>query len=721
MAQFRLTRKAAEGLYSAPGSLIVSADVANSCLKAVPKPLAAFVLHPTGLVAHPSETVSRDAGEGTPFVGLPTGLMAIVTSKHPRPSLADFLAYAEAQNPAIMPQVLKVPRIGVWAKIKLRQFLSKRLAAQFGADRAQLGQLQQQLVQLRAQNEQLWLGFEKARRMIVGIGYRTRTISFDIAPGAHNVGICDDANRHSYSQILPVDLASFSGISLFVRSLGDACDGKLSLVVRRRSDQAVVAAVDVPYEHFKEGWHHFSLPHAVGRTFGDGVLQLEWLGAGGPQFALADEVADRFGNGKAESLAMRIERGLTEPSPAEQTPVAESKLVRTRIRPDMLREQGHYLGGLEAEQQRTSELGTDVLMIDPDNRWLQIHALPHGIAGFLVPSGLGTRSSHVSAQLTIGHSIAAPCVAMLIAGVDGAITVDAVEALVADYADSAMPNTGQAHGLQWVAQPVKQGSTEHLSLRFDEPLSAAQDLLLAVLPLIPGRADRSWCRWHDITIAQDLPLDEEPSQPSAEQRLTVEKCKAYIRAHRFPELADQLTYYKGSQGHIDQRERLGFWPIEFSDDTGAMQLNPIEGGICAAVLGNGLPENTRRVACEIGTAHKLADPFIYVMGTFPKDLDIDATITDIAASVSKGTLDGSTENGVRWAAKTVSALQKRTLELRFDELVTAENELFFAVLPSAEGGTGYGWCRWYMLAFETLAADGIVTPLEIPQLQEVAQ
>lgn len=711
MTELTLTRKAAAGLYTAPFSLIIEERMARRYNAILPDGLSVFVLNATGLISCRGER-NTSGQASVAFVGLPRGLLGFVLPAGMGSLLHDFLQFAEAQKPWHMPEVLNVPSFSLFKKSIITHYINRLLSRSLLDQNTSLSTGARQLVELREKNEQLSLGFEKARRMIVGAGYSTRTICFDLPAGSENVGPSENEESSSFSQVLPVDLASFTGLSLFTAREASSNKGTLSVVIRRRSDSSIIGSSIVPYARFEAGWHHFAMSDIAGRAFGDGILQLEWQGTNGPLFALADEIADRFGAEDGSTLALRIERGLVEPSRLMEAPAFERQHVRHKLDAKALREQGCFFGGVEEEASKSAELGTDVCSLDNAGRWLQTHVLKDGIAALELPNSLKVGTTQVRAQISLAHRNAEPCVALLVSAPAGTLTTDVVNAWLERQNGSALTATGQTDHLQWATLVMKPGASDFIDLRYTHALSTEHDLLLGVVPFVTGRNDRGWCRWQHVTITQQINAVEDITDVSPQLAELASSRAAQIRVHRFPELADHLSYYEGKQKHIALREKLGFWPIEFSDDTGAMQLHPFKSGLCAAVLESGLPENVRRVACEVGTAHGQADDFIYVLGTMPVGKKQEATIEEVAASVKDGLMAGSNVAGAQWSAVSLKAREKRTLELILENPSGCGETVFFATLPAIEGKISYGWCRWYLLSFEMMPFEGAITLLE---------
>ncbi len=711
MTELTLTRKAAAGLYAAVSSLIIEERAARKYNAVLPDGVSTFVLHTSGLVSCKGEKdVARQAG--VPFVGLPYGLLAFVVSKGMRPIVKSFLQFAQEQKPRYMPEVLVVPTFGLFRKNKLSHSFNIILSRNLSDKNTSLSAAARQLVELREKNEQLSLSFEKARRMIVGAGYSTRTICFDLPAGSESIGPSENEVSYSYGQILPVDLASFTGISLFVARAAPVEEGVLSVILRRRSDSAIIGASTVPYVSLKAGWHHFAMQEVAGRTFGDGILQLEWQGANGPHFALAEEIADRFGAEDGSTLALRIERGLVEPARLMDASAFERHNVRSKLDAKALSEQGRFFGGAEEEAAQATELGAEVLRLDKAGRWFQTHVLKENLAALELPQSLAAGITEVRAKVSLAHRHAAPCVALLVIAPAGSLTTDTVKNWLKQHKDKALAATGQSESLQWAAKVLTPGDSDFIELKFAEALSAEHDMLLGVLPLVAGKNGFGWCRWQHVTLTQQVKALENIAGVSQQLTEFAGSRAAQIRVHRFPEIAGHLSYYQGRQRHIGLREELGFWPLEFSDDTGAMQLHPLKNGVCAAVLESGLPENVRRVACEVGTAHSQADEFIYIVGTMPVGEELAATIDGVAASIKDGLMVGSNAAGAQWAAVTLKAREKSTLEMMLQQTSGRGQTIFFATLPAVQGKTSYGWCRWYLLSFEMQPYDGGITLLE---------
>ncbi|MBL4836825.1 MAG: hypothetical protein JKY34_04540 [Kordiimonadaceae bacterium] len=743
MTELRLTRKAASLLYSATGSIIVSAALVRQCQSVMPPSFTLVVLHGgAGILACPSETLSPEKlpprSDCIPFIGLPYGLLGIVASKRHTSVVESFLAFCATQAPAVPPSVLWCSRFNPLLRGKISTFIAQLLAIRLQKKQKDLTEIQHQTVHLRRQNEKLWQGFENARRMIAGIGYNTRSICYDLTPGSDSVGIEAGSASADYSQTLPVDLSNFTGISLYVAALAEGKPaGAVTLVIRRRADNRVIGTARQLYKDFATGWQHFTFSAdagpaglgGAGRANGEGLLQLRWDGAGGPRFAVAEEYAERFGakasdvsGGFGSSLALRIERGLVEPSIEAGSAPFETDTATTSLSPTLLYTQGAFLGGPDLQARRDAELGSSVMLLDSAGRYLQLHGLKENTCALRLPGVLGVGTVEASTHVTLPHMNASSCLIVLVAGTKG-VTAEVVDALIADIGAQGLAATGTKDGLTWSLKTLMPGHSEHLSLAFRDGLTDTQDLLLVVAPQVPPQNNSAWVQWHDVSIKQRFLPADNPVEISPGQTQVATACKRQVRVHKFSEILDQVAYYKGEEAHGALYAKHGFWPIQFSDDVGAipMQLHPFKEGICAAVLENGLPENVVRLACEIGTGHQQADRFIYCVGVVPKGANRTEAIDAVGAAITAGDSAGMLPDGTEWSAVTISALEKRTLELMLTGPTRRGAEAFFAVMPTGTGNVSYGWCRWYLLSLEMVPQEGAVTLLTSEENLEAAQ
>ncbi|MBV1900863.1 MAG: hypothetical protein KUG56_04235, partial [Kordiimonadaceae bacterium] len=113
--------------------------------------------------------------------------------------------------------------------------------------------------------------------------------------------------------------------------------------------------------------------------------------------------------------------------------------------------------------------------------------------------------------------------------------------------------------------------------------------------------------------------------------------------------------------------------------------------------------------------------FIYCVGVVPKDANRTEAIDAVGAAITAGDRAGMLPDGTEWSAVTISALEKRTLELTLAGPTGRGAEAFFAVMPTSAGTVSYGWCRWYLLSLEMVPQEGAVTLLTSEENLEAAQ
>ncbi len=700
MSELAITRAAFESIYTACDSLIVDASLKRLVGGLVPASISVFLLHGNGVVSLPDEKISGKT-RTVSFIGLPGGVLGVVARRANRSLVDAFQQHAARHNPHTLPRSLIVS--GFSRKQTVLRFLNDLLGQRVGRDRQSLSRMQKQLSALRTGFQKLSLALDKSERMMRNTGLDTQMVVFDLPPGTASVGPGDADGGSGYCQSLPVDIAGVVALELHVASV-TAGAGNLVVAIRGVINKKVVASFTVAFEDFVEGWHHFSLQEPVSQISGGAELCVLWqpvdssLGAG-PQFSRADEIADRFGDEKSQSLAMRIETGYRTP---ELTPTADDVtvdiLAHTPIMASDLFGKGGFLGGHALEIEGNNKRGWPVLKVDTQEGWLQTHPLADDVAAFHAARCVAPFAREVEAFVGLEHEKAAPCIAVLAAFDPGIVGEADVHKLIARIGKSNSPSmAGSQDGISWCAAPLVAMVSTRLRLNFNAPLTNMHDIVLAAVPLFEDDQSFGWCRWRELRFGYQLPEEKTTSMSLTPTKPHTSRA---VRVHSFTDIAERIVFYRGRYAHDQLRANLGFLPIQMLDDVGAMQTNPLEETVCAAILDGGLPEYSRRLACEVGTAHANAQRFSYIIGLVSKDAaSPQELIEDVGRQVQDQQYVGQTD-AVAWSSVTVSAMKKRRIALDLPAWSKQGDLPFFLAVP-ADGSRQFGWCRWYSLAIET--------------------
>ncbi len=703
MAELKITRAAFASIYAASDSLIVDADLERVVTGLVPETITLFLLDSNGVISLAGEKAAKSP-KTSHLIGMPTGVMGVIAAPAKMGMVASFLEHAERHKPHVLPSVLTVAGFG--RKRKILTFLTDLFADQLVRDRQNLAATQGQLAALRTSFQKQSLALDKSARMMRGVGLGTHTVVFDLPKGAGSVGPSDseDTAGYTYSQSLPVDIVGIVGLELYVSSV-EKGEGNLIVAIRGAASKKVAACFMVSYDYFAVGWHHFALEEPVSHMIGGAEVCILWQPSeksshAGPRFSRADETADRFGDENHRSLALRIETGCMAPrlTPTADDVICDS-LAYTPIMASDIFAKGGFLGGHALEVEGNSRRGWPVLSVDThEGSWLQTHPLADGLAAFHVARGIAPHAREIEASVGLEHKKAAPCIAVL-AAVDPSSEGDAkIHDIITRIGKEGGPGfAGEQDGITWCAAPLVAMEKTRLRIRFEAPLSEAYDLILAAIPVFDHDQSFGWCRWRELSFGYQLP---ETTASTGAVPTLVPQAAPSVRVHSFTDIADRIVFYRGRYVHDQLRMKLGFLPIQMLDDVGAMQTNPLEDRLCAALLDGGVPEDATRVACEVGTAHASARRFSYVLGVMPQDTkDMEHLIESVGQQVSDRQFFGRTDTAA-WASVTVSAMTKHRVLLELPNWVRQGDIVFFFAIP-ADGNREFGWCRWYSLTIET--------------------
>ncbi|UTW60048.1 hypothetical protein KFE96_06990 [Kordiimonas sp. SCSIO 12603] len=719
MFTFSVTREALSSFYAAPLSLMVSADIFNSLKPVFPTGISVFCLREEGVIslkAPPKDkkgSKDREANSGSVALsGMPTGLLGIVTSEamaKKGDSFCEFVLFHGAQKPEQL-TLEKQGKFGLLkgyeaSQLQFIKFTNNLLANDLVNLYEKFGKKEQQLVSLRRKNEELWLGNEKAKRMIAGIGFSTRSVSFELLPGEAAITFGEGDAR--FSQVLPTDLAGFTGLALYLTDIPEG-DGSLSVSIARRADDSLVGKLTVPFSLLKDGWNDFSTADAVRRTFGDGIISISYNGEEAPKVMLADQAVDRFGL-EHSSIAIRVYKGLEDTAifSEDDFQLCDPETVNLSQNGASLMKFAEFVPGPEEQKRCEQALGGTVLY--PEKTALTVRLVQSEITGFRVSKQITPSMRYIKAMASRTYADESPLLVALIAGNDGKIPTD-----IDGFLNSLGPErvmSGQDGVLAWTSMVLSGDADQFFILPVTDCLVGKTDLVFAAKPLGVGK-NPGVLQWKSLEIEAVHTLSADNIRPiPEEQRLIGENRKTQVRVSRFSELVGRVEYYAGQTKKQQLADKHGFSPLMVNDGTGAMQTHPLADALSASIMAGGAVVGARQVMAEIGTGHEAAPSFTYILMVIPTDLDNrQEIIEEIAEKVALGMLDSrDEESGVFWSSQTVPAMFRSTLTVEFDRPRTEAGDVVFAVLP-INGDITCGWCNWYMFANLT---DGYEHPLNI--------
>lgn len=699
VTDLRLTPAAMKALYASPCAIVISHSIADRLQQYIPSSMDVIILAEGGILKLKAEGAIEHASFAQ-FIGLPAGLIGFAVTAQHESMVQPFLEYATRQVPLCIPRIHIVKTLGR-AKA-FTQFINQALAERMAITAEHAAQSQHQLVVSRLAHEKTKTALNKAVRMMDGIGYGARAIVYDLPVGNDAVGMPDKSDTYSYAQELPVDLTGLSAFSLHVADAASA-SGKLLCVIRRASDKKPTFTTTVDYTSLKHGWYRFALAQPIVAFGGECELYLSWTGKNGPKFSGTSMRVDRFGTEGGQSLAMRIEKSIT---PVDDLLLGtETDLSAVDSRPlatvtasgaDVF-SRSQFYGGSELEAAINDRNGWPVLSADDKHGWLQTHLLADELSGIHMAGAFGPDVRSASINVHLAHAKAAPCVVFLVAAEpEIASSEETRERLKQFGASEALNAQGSEDVIAWSAAVLHAGDSAQLTLSLND--TTKKDMILIAKPLHSSKADFGWCQWNDLSISYAL---QDDIDVVAAPKKTGDMMRA-IRAVSFPEIADRIEFYRGKYQHNKLRLSLGFMPVQMHNEFAAMQINPLKGQVCAAELLGGIPENTVRISCDVGTAHAQAARFTYILGLVSKKCEDRSSVIDsVVQEVSGGMPTGSSDDTV-WNSIDLPKLHRKELSLNIPATARTGDIPFFCVIPS-DGSTSFGWCRWYSLAFETSA------------------
>jgi Family of unknown function (DUF6212) len=720
-----ITHRAFGLFYRATTAVLVGQSISGRVAEFLPEGVAVFHLSKDGLIdLFPTGAVTAHNSANDlapiPLVGMASGLVAVLVGTACAESADALVAHCGKQGMWRIPPVHIMPRFGRSAVSSAISFLAAALAENLKIEYQQLATAQHQMAALRVRHERLWLNFEKARRMIQGVGYGLSAVSYSLEPGEKSVGPSSalPGAPYEFFQILPTDLSGFVGISLFVAEEPTSTDGNLTVSIRRRADGALIGGQTVPYCDIEAGWFNLGFEHAMPVTVGDCVLEISWQGEGGPNLALADVCANRFGDAAGRSLAVQIIKGLADPSRenTEGEALAQPHLWQEYFGHNLI-DFGSFLGGPKAEKTASEKLGNQVISSNGDEGWLQTHMLAEVVSGWRMPALLTPGSTNLRVSCLSDHENTPPGLYMVMAlptNISDAVALKLFSE-IGQGTDQPLVGNDAERGIYWSAAVVLPKCETRLELEFGKPLNTALDVILAVKPVM-GIADYGHARWLKLGIGRGYSALALPASEAGEGEAPYGQAGHQcwqIRTHRLSEIASQISFYQGRAKLAALTSDLGFSPMMISEDTGALQTHPFNGEASVGVLHRGVPVGAQRISAEIGTAHETAPRFTYILGVVPSDAaGKEALISDMIARVRGGEILGhDPASGMCWSARTMQAMSVKTLALEFAEGPKQAGDVVFAVF-AAEGSDSYGWCRWYSYDVEIAAEAAFQYRLE---------
>lgn len=734
-----LTAEAISLMYTCPFKVAVGEDLAVKIADVFPLSIAVLVLEKSGSMRALSELSASNLKYQTPF-GAPTGLGGFLVGEGCQRAAQAWQVYIGACESHYVPAIEVASGFKRALQIKAAKWVARALSANLDELDRQSGVQEAEIAYLRQRNEQLLYHYEKARRVINGIGFDHKFLSINLTPSDQSVGLPEDMRAalskgnldgavYALRQVLPCDIAGLAGISLFVRFSTEVCvRGYLDMKISRAADGHYIGGHKIPFEALEHGWNYLSLSNVATEAYGDAVLDVSWLitdGAGcAPSLALSNIDTHGFKLITPESmhgmhvLAMQVYTGL-----AETGALSHKHSQGGDEAGDLYWNKTLYTGaytGLTALPFATgsSDLREhESVEVFAKGEWLQTHGQSGKLSGFMKPRMFAPGLERISVNVRTAHPKGPVCrYAMLTApkGVFDDWSEEHYKNLM--DGDVRIVDGAQNAGVlfdMWTGKPQQGGV---LSICFDSAdTSVSYRDIIFLAQVIGDKADFAWCQWSVLSLGyRPEPLTCAPTAIRIEAVETA-KSRYSVRSIKFPELVGQFEFLSGKQELDRITEQLGFSPMMLSQETGSLQTHPIMGGHAAVICPRIVPAGAVNIRCDVETAHEYASSFIYIMavmkrGSYDPKQQFDKIVDAIRAEGSsniKGSLkDGSAE----FCAVQIAALQPRTLALELPKPLDDAADLIVGVIAEGER-CDYGWCRWISLNITSAIYDKPVIAL----------
>lgn len=718
MSDIRATRDVYSAVYGSSLALLVGEDCYNKLVPVLPQSADVFLMSKSGVICAAEPQKDQSTAPALPLYGMPIGIKAILVSGKTRQFADKLIEHARFHGANVMPALHEVAPFSLVSKQKAAAFIADVMADQASELQSHQGTTQKQIAQLRGRYERLWLSFEKARRMIKGVGYGLRNTALCLEPGEETIGPSPDTVLHHFQQTLPADLVGLTGISLYVaKSAVSGATGELVVRISRSADAELIGEQRIDYGALDKGWLTCSFDHAVAMKFGDGNLEIEWIGAGGPRLAVAETKTVRFGDTDARSLALQVEKGLVDPTVSMAPPVLSRRLSTSRkISISAMQETGQFLWGARGKGEAEKSLGDPVVTFDESGEWLQTHVVEGSFVGWRLPSFLGAKQSSMSVTGSLAHEQAPDCLFVLASAAKSMTEAELAEALskLGGSTDGGMPSSGATGQIAWNSRVLSGGEKAAIDLELPDADGEPRDVILAVKS-VGTKIDYGHARWSGLTI--ETPVEENTTlQPLwRELRHHGKKRQLQIRTHRLSEMGSQISFYQGTSKLTEITERLGFSPLITSEETGSLQTHPFDGEASAGIIHMASPYGATKLVSEIGTAHSAAPRFTYILAVIPTGrADRANTVATIVGKVKDGeTMGYDPSEDVQWCSHTLEAMETHSLELTLATPSDRPSDVVMAAF-GADGIDSYGWCRWYSLEVTTCLEQPVQHGLKRP-------
>lgn len=169
---------------------------------------------------------------------------------------------------------------------------------------------------------------------------------------------------------------------------------------------------------------------------------------------------------------------------------------------------------------------------------------------------------------------------------------------------------------------------------------------------------------------------------------------------RFGDLAQRFEFGDGTEREEELRKTHGFSFLTTGPDGCYFQTHPVVGEIVSARAAHLVPAGCTRVWVVAANTHELAQPteFGVVVGGPPHG----RSFSEFYKSYELSNLNTGTthrlNDGSSFKVVLMHPGEQATVSLQLDEPLCEDSQLVVFVRSTGKS-SGYGWCRWYRVAF----------------------
>jgi len=683
--------------YGKTAIVLVGESALDIIAPLLPEGICLLTLSADGLI-NGEDPKTEDASGTVPLIGMGVGLLSLFVTEEERAAAVSLIDHAKQHGMRLLPEICEIDihadkTVSREAAMKV---LVRALFSRFESETKFAGNTLRQLNAIRGEHERQALNYERARKLVTELGSHVRKLQIDLAPGTEVLKVRKGQDVAEFAQYLPADLVSINAIWLHVSREARRARGYVILSVECAGSRLRLAERQIPYSDLAEGWCRFELPVSLESVWGDALLTVQLVGAGGPAFSFSDIVAVRFGDEDGKSLALRLETylaGLLEDAETGQ-PLVNVRSRLPRVSGIGLVDRLKIVGGDQALQEISSELQEPAVSAEAEaGNWLQLRAREERPVAVFIPKLVPSTANDIVLEVEHGHREGALCRIVAVRYPAEKSPVEILGSIVSKNGDLVDAGMCDTTGAIWSAALLSCGQKKQLTVSKPAEEGTVSSLMLVALTAGAGDIDAS-CRinWVDIYIKP--PNGISLSKPAYSPNAALSQMY-----YKIPELAGQVKFYQGEAALDKISRRLGYSPFLLKEGSGVLQTHPYENSPSAGLIEGICPPRARRISSEVSTAHAAANSFTYVMGIIPAGHRNRADLIDhIFEQVRGGEFRHvDSKTGVEWVARTLPPLKTYMLDLEIQNVSDQPCDVFIGAVSLGDAAS-YAWCRWYSVS-----------------------